>query len=172
MTYPCMTSLQLFTDGSLPSTYNLTFTFKSCISSVFCSSLLDEGGCVIRYGQDPSHQDLGPPHTGPPQLLLPPTPHGGYYNLLLRGHHQLLPHHSVERELDHWRMWARVWLMLSRSYYLCSISYVVVDVRLTTTNQVLLGVGIILWSVASIVGIIIILIIVKVKTRKGEVVPL
>ncbi len=73
-------------------------------SLVFCTSLLDEGGCVIRYGQDLSYQDLGPPHTGPPQLLLPPTPHGGHYNLLLPGHHQLLPHHSVERELDQWRM--------------------------------------------------------------------
>ncbi len=46
------------------------------------------------------------PNTGPPQLLLPPTPHGGHYNLLLPGHHQFLLHHSVERELDHWRMWA------------------------------------------------------------------
>ncbi len=47
--------------------------------------------------------------------------------------------------------------------------YFVVDVRLTTTNQVLLVVGVILWSVASIVGII--LIVVKVVTGKGEVAP-
>ncbi len=48
--------------------------------------------------------------------------------------------------------------------------FIVVDVRLTTTNQVLLVVGVILWSVASIVGII--LIVVKVRTGKGEVAPL
>ncbi len=54
-----------FTDGSLPSTYNFTFAFESCTFSVFCSSLLDEGGCVIRYGQDPSYQDLDPPIQGP-----------------------------------------------------------------------------------------------------------
>ncbi len=48
--------------------------------------------------------------------------------------------------------------------------YFIVDVRLTTINRVLLGVGVILWSVASMVGII--LIVVKVKTRKGEVAPL
>ncbi len=48
--------------------------------------------------------------------------------------------------------------------------YFIVDVRLTTTNQVLLVVGVIMWSVASIVGII--LIIMKVKTGKGEVAPL
>ncbi len=58
-------TLLLFTDGSLLSTYNLTFTFESCTSSVFCSSLLNEGRCVIRYGQDPSYQDLGPPIQGP-----------------------------------------------------------------------------------------------------------
>ncbi len=46
-----------------------------------------------------------------------------------------------------------------------SLFYFIVDVRLTTTNQVLLGVGVILWSVASIVGII--LIIVIVRTGKG-----
>ncbi len=50
---------------------------------------------------------------------------------------------------------------------LLSLFYFIVDVRLTTTNQVLLVVGVILWSVASIVGII--LIVVKVKTGKGEV---
>ncbi len=48
--------------------------------------------------------------------------------------------------------------------------YFIVDVRLTTTNQVLLVMGVILWSVASIVGII--LIVVKVRTGKGEVAPL
>ncbi len=53
---------------------------------------------------------------------------------------------------------------------LLSLFYFIVDVRLTTTNQVLLVVGVILWSVASIVGII--LIVVKVKTGKGEVTPL
>ncbi len=51
---------------------------------------------------------------------------------------------------------------------LLPLFYFIVDVRLTTTNQVLLVVGVILWSVASIVGII--LIVVKVKTsRKVEV---
>ncbi len=58
-------TITTFTDGSLPSTYNLASSFESCSSSVFCSSLLDEGGCVIRYGQDPSYQDLGPPIQGP-----------------------------------------------------------------------------------------------------------
>ncbi len=53
---------------------------------------------------------------------------------------------------------------------LLSLFYFIVDVRLTITNQVLLVVGVILWSVASIVGII--LIVVKVVTRKGEVAPL
>ncbi len=48
--------------------------------------------------------------------------------------------------------------------------YFIVDVRLTTTNLVLLVVGVILWSVASIAGIF--LIVVKVKTGKGEVAPL
>ncbi len=47
--------------------------------------------------------------------------------------------------------------------------YFIVDVRLTTTNQVLLVVGVILWSVASLVGII--LIVTKVRTGKSEVVP-
>ncbi len=50
---------------------------------------------------------------------------------------------------------------------LLSVFYFIVDVRLTTTNQVLLVVGVKMWSVASIVGII--LIVVKVKTGKGEV---
>ncbi len=52
---------------------------------------------------------------------------------------------------------------------LLSVFYFIVDVRLTTTNQVMLVVGVILWSVASIVGII--LIVMKVRTGKGEVVP-
>ena len=56
--------------------------------------------------------------------------------------------------------------MLSCSYYLC-YNYFIVDVRLTTTNLVLLVLGVILWSVASIVGII--LIVVKVITGKGEI---
>ncbi len=51
---------------------------------------------------------------------------------------------------------------------LLSLFYFIVDVRLTTTNQVLLVVGVILWSVASVVGII----VVKVVIRKGEVAPL
>ncbi len=50
---------------------------------------------------------------------------------------------------------------------LLSLFYFIVDVRLTTTNQVLLVMGVILLSVASIVGII--LIVVKVVTGKGEV---
>ncbi len=49
---------------------------------------------------------------------------------------------------------------------LLSLFYFIVDVRLTTTNLVLLVVGVILWSVASIVGII--LIVIKVKAGKGE----
>ncbi len=53
---------------------------------------------------------------------------------------------------------------------LLSLLYFIVDVRLTTTNLVLLVVGVILWSVASIVGII--LIVMKVRTGKGEVAPL
>ncbi len=53
---------------------------------------------------------------------------------------------------------------------LLSLFYFIVDVRLTTTNQVLLVVGVILWSVASIFEII--LIVVKVRTGKGEVAPL
>ncbi len=53
---------------------------------------------------------------------------------------------------------------------LLSLFYFIVDVQLTTTNQVLLVVGVILWSVASIVGII--LIVIKVVTGKGEVAPL
>ncbi len=53
---------------------------------------------------------------------------------------------------------------------LLSLFYFIVDVRLTTINQVLLVVGVILWSVAFIVGII--LIVVKAKTGKGEVAPL
>ncbi len=52
---------------------------------------------------------------------------------------------------------------------LLSLFYFIVDVRLTTTNQVLLGVGVILWSVAFIVGTILITIKIKVVTRKGEV---
>ncbi len=48
--------------------------------------------------------------------------------------------------------------------------YFIVDARLTTTNQVLLVMGVILWSVASIVGTI--LIVVKVRTGKGELAPL
>ncbi len=69
-----MAPLQFFTDGSLPFIYNLTFTFESCTSSVFCSSLLDEGGCIIRYGQDPSYQDLGPPIKGPLNSSFPLPP--------------------------------------------------------------------------------------------------
>ncbi len=53
---------------------------------------------------------------------------------------------------------------------LLSLFYFIVDAQLTTTNQVLLVVGVILWSVASIVGII--LIVMKVRTGKGEVAPL
>ncbi len=44
---------------------------------------------------------------------------------------------------------------------LSSLFYFIVDVRLTTTNQVLLVMGVILWSVASIVGIILIIMTVK-----------
>ncbi len=50
---------------------------------------------------------------------------------------------------------------------LLSLFYFIVDVRLTTTNQVMLVVGVILWSIASIVGTI--LIAIKVVIRKGEV---
>ncbi len=57
--------------------------------------------------------------------------------------------------------------MIDSVMKLLFLFYFIVDVRLTTTNQVLLVVGVILWSVASIVGII--LIVVKVKTRKGKV---
>ncbi len=53
---------------------------------------------------------------------------------------------------------------------LLSPFYFIVDVRLTTTNQVLLVVGVILWSVASIVGIV--LIVMQVRTGKSEVAPL
>ncbi len=53
---------------------------------------------------------------------------------------------------------------------LLSLFYFIVDVRLATSNQVMLVVGVILWSVASLVGII--LIVVKVRTGKGEVAPL
>ncbi len=49
---------------------------------------------------------------------------------------------------------------------LLSLFYFIVDVQLTTTNQVLLVVGVILWSVASIVGII--SIVMRIVTRKGE----
>ncbi len=45
---------------------------------------------------------------------------------------------------------------------LLSLFYFIVDVRLTTTNQVLLVMGVILWSVAFIVGII--LSVIKLKT--------
>ncbi len=47
--------------------------------------------------------------------------------------------------------------------------YFIVDVRLTTSNQFRLALGVILWSVASIVGIT--LIIIKVITEKGEIAP-
>ncbi len=60
--------------------------------------------------------------------------------------------------------------MIDVAMKLLSLFYFIVDVRLTTANQVLLVVGVILWSVASIVGII--LIVVKVKTGKGEVAPI
>ncbi len=53
---------------------------------------------------------------------------------------------------------------------LLSLFYFIVDVRVTTTIQILLVMGVILLSVASIVGII--LIVVKVRTGKGEVAPL
>ncbi len=53
---------------------------------------------------------------------------------------------------------------------LLSLFYFIVDARLTITNQVLLVMGVILWSVASIVGII--LIVMKVRNGKGEVAPL
>ncbi len=36
-------------------------TFEQCVTSVLCSSPMDEGGCVIQYGLDSSYQDLGPP---------------------------------------------------------------------------------------------------------------
>ncbi len=44
--------------------------------------------------------------------------------------------------------------MIDAVMKLLSLFYFIVDVRLTTTNQVLLVVGVILWSIASIVGII------------------
>ncbi len=53
---------------------------------------------------------------------------------------------------------------------LLSLFYFIVDVQLTTINLVLLVVGVILWSVAFLVGII--LIVIKVLTLKGEVAPL
>ncbi len=46
--------------------------------------------------------------------------------------------------------------MIDAVMKLLPLFYLIVDVRLTTTNQVMLVVGVILWSVASIVGIILI----------------
>ncbi len=60
-------------------------------------------------------------------------------------------------------------MMLSCMKLLSLFYFIAIDIRLTTTNQVLLVMGVILWSVASIVGII--LIVVKIKTEKGEVAP-
>ncbi len=45
--------------------------------------------------------------------------------------------------------------------------YFIVDDRLTTTNHVLLVVGVILWSVASIVGVT--LSVIKLKTHKWQI---
>ncbi len=52
--------------------------------------------------------------------------------------------------------------MIDVDMKLLSKFYFVVEVRLTTTNQVLLVVGVILWSVAFMVGII--LSVIKLKT--------
>ncbi len=154
----------IFIDGSLPSTYNLPFTFDSCTSSVFCSSLLDEGGCVIRYGQDPSYQDLGPPIQAPLNFSFPlPLMEATttyYYQVTIKSSLIIQLRGNLttgECELGY------DWCCHEVIILFCFI----VDVRLTTTNQVLLVVGVILWSVAFIVGIII-----KVITRKGEVAPL
>ncbi len=46
---------------SYSNIFNHTLTFEDCVTSVLCSSSMDEGGCVIRYGLDSSYQDLGPP---------------------------------------------------------------------------------------------------------------
>ncbi len=109
------------------------------------------------------------PHTGPPQLLLlHPTPHGGHYNLLLPSHHQCIHCHSVDGELHNRRMWSIVyhWYIIT-VLKLLSLFYNIVDVRLTTTNQALLAIGVILWSVAFSLGII--LIIMNVVTGKGKI---
>ncbi len=60
--------------------------------------------------------------------------------------------------------------MIDAIMKLLSLFYFIVDVRLTKFNQSVLEYGVILWSVASIVGII--LIIIKVVTEKGEIAPL
>ncbi len=46
--------------SSYLSIFNHTLTFEDCVTSVLCSSPMDEGGCVIQYGLN-SYQDLGPP---------------------------------------------------------------------------------------------------------------
>ncbi len=43
------------------SIFNPVLTFEDCVTSVLCSSPINEGVCVIRYGVNPSYQDLGPP---------------------------------------------------------------------------------------------------------------
>ncbi len=44
---------------AVSSLFNHTLTFENCVTSVLCSSPMDEGGCVIQYGLN-SSQDLGP----------------------------------------------------------------------------------------------------------------
>ncbi len=53
--------------------------------------------------------------------------------------------------------------MIDAVMKLLSLFYFIVDVRLTTTNQILLVVGVILWSIASIVGIILSVIKLKIN---------
>ena len=47
----------------------VSLTFEDCVTSVLCSSPIDEGGCVIRYGLNSSYQNLGPPVSIPLNIV-------------------------------------------------------------------------------------------------------
>ncbi len=50
----------ILTVSSYSSIFNHTLNFEDCVTSVLCSSPMNEGGCVIQYGLNSSYQDLGP----------------------------------------------------------------------------------------------------------------
>ena len=53
--------LFFFLDTSIPSSFNVSFSSKGCVTSVLCSYPMREGDWFFQYGHNSSYQDLSSP---------------------------------------------------------------------------------------------------------------